>query len=235
MSVASRVDRLDWNGMTTSLSEFGTALTGPLLTEAECSALAESFASADGFRSHVDMARHGFGRGEYKYFGYPLPRLVHELREAFYPQLARIANEWNAALGVERRFPSMLSELLDECHLAGQTKPTPLLLRYEAGDYNRLHQDVYGEHLFPLQLTILLSRPDLDFTGGELAVTEQRPRMQSRVEVLRLAQGEAAIFAVNHRPAVGSHGTYRLTMRHGVSRLRSGERFTLGIIFHDAA
>ncbi len=187
------------------------------------------------FRNRVVMARHGFGRGEYKYFSYPLPPLIAQLREVLYPPLAEIANEWNAAMGSPTRYPSTLAAFLRRCHAAGQTKPTPLLLRYGEGDYNCLHQDLYGQHFFPLQVAFLLSRPDRDFSGGEFVLTEQRPRMQSRVEVAPLSLGDAVIFPVNERPVQGAKGSYRVKMRHGVSRLRSGTRYTLGIIFHDAA
>jgi hypothetical protein len=186
------------------------------------------------FRSRIVMARHGFGQGEYKYFTAPLPQVVAALRAGFYLQLAEIANRWNEQLGIAQRFPATLDDYLARCHKAGQTRPTPLLLKYGPGDYNCLHQDLYGEHVFPLQLAILLSEPERDFTGGEFVLTEQRPRRQSRVEVVPLAQGEGVIFPVHHRPVAGTRGTYRVTMRHGVSRLRSGERMTLGIIFHDA-
>jgi hypothetical protein len=180
------------------------------------------------------MARHNFGRGEYKYFDYPLPDLVSGLRAALYTRLASVANHWNAAMKIDLRFPAQHADFLARCHDAGQTRPTPLLLSYESGDYNCLHQDLYGEHVFPLQLAVLLSRPGRDFSGGELVLTEQRPRMQSRPEVVPLGQGDAVVFAVHHRPVKGTRGYYRVNMRHGVSRLRSGRRRTLGIIFHDA-
>ncbi len=205
-----------------------------LLDAAQCAQLRDSYSRPDLFRSRVVMQRHGFGRGEYQYFGYPLPALIEQLRAALYPPLAQIANRWSEALGSELRYPATLREFLQRCHAAGQQRPTPLLLRYTAGDYNCLHQDLYGEHVFPLQATVLLSSPDQDFEGGEFALTEQRPRAQSRVEVVSLRQGDAVIFPVHHRPLQGTRGIYRVNMRHGVSRLRGGERFTLGIIFHDA-
>ena len=229
-----RTQALDWPAIASSLDAQGCAVTGPLLTADECAALAGCYAEDKPFRSRVIMARHGFGRGEYKYFAYPLPEVVQQLRDALYPPLAAIANRWHEALGVATRFPDTLGAFLDRCHRAGQKKPTPLLLRYGAGDYNCLHQDLYGEHVFPLQVAFLLSRPGEDFTGGEFVLTEQRPRMQSRVEVVPLEQGDAVIFAVNHRPVRGARGFYRVAMRHGVSRLRRGERLTLGVIFHDA-
>jgi hypothetical protein len=231
---ARSISGLDWKRIAAELDAYGCALTGRLLTPAMCRALAASYRSDALFRSRVIMARHGFGRGEYKYFAYPLPPDVAALRTALYPPLAAIANRWNAALGIARRFPEAHSEFLAECHAAGQVKPTPLLLEYGEGDYNCLHQDVYGEHVFPLQVAFLLSRPGADFTGGEFVLTEQRPRMQSRAEVVPLEQGCGVIFPVRERPVQGTRGVYRVNMRHGVSRLRSGKRHTLGIIFHDA-
>ncbi len=213
----------------------GYARIEGLLTPQECSSIAALYRSDSRFRSRVVMARHGFGRGEYKYFDYPLPKLVKELRTSLYAQLTPIANRWYAALGVKTSFPEEHAEYLARCHAAGQTRPTPLLLQYGEGDYNCLHQDLYGEHAFPLQVAVLLSEPGRDFEGGEFVLTEQRPRMQSRVDVVPLRQGDAVVFAVHHRPVRGTRGTYRVNMRHGVSRLRSGHRCTLGLIFHDAA
>jgi uncharacterized protein len=233
-SIAARVAALDWTQIAGDLDAYGCAVTGALLTPAECRALAASYPSDALFRSRVIMARHGFGRGEYKYFADPLPSPVDALREALYPPLVAIANRWNAALDVGRRFPDEHGAFLAECHAAGQSKPTPLLLQYGQGDYNCLHQDVYGEHVFPLQVAFLLSRPGVDFSGGEFVLTEQRPRMQSRAEVVPLEQGCGVIFPVRERPVQGTRGVYRVNMRHGVSRLRSGQRHTLGIIFHDA-
>jgi hypothetical protein len=230
---AAQIAALDWASIAAQLDSHGCATTGRLLTAQQCAALAASYASDALFRSRVVMARHGFGRGEYKYFAYPLPDVVAALRAALYPPLADIANRWNDALGIGVRFPGEHAAYLSRCHKAGQTKPTPLLLAYGAGDYNCLHQDVYGEHVFPLQVAFLLSRPGEDFSGGEFVLTEQRPRMQSRAEVVPLVQGEGVIFPVHHRPVQGTRGTYRVNMRHGVSRLRSGCRHTLGIIFHD--
>jgi hypothetical protein len=234
-SVAKRLARLDWERIEADLDAHGNAVIGKLIPSDDCCELIGLYAQDDRFRSRVVMARHGFGRGEYKYFGYPLPRVVANLRTALYPPLARVANRWNEALRLETRYPATHAEYLDRCHAAGQHKPTPLLLSYLEGDYNCLHQDLYGEHVFPLQLTVLLSQPERDFEGGEFVLTEQRPRMQSRAEVVPLQQGDAVIFAVHHRPVRGTRGTYRVHMRHGVSRMRSGKRHTLGIIFHDAA
>jgi len=233
-AVADRVAALDWAGMAAALDAHGCALTGPLLTGEECAALAAAYAVDGLFRSRVIMARHGFGRGEYKYFAYPLPEMIAQLRAALYPPLAEIANRWNEAMGIAVRYPREHAAFLTRCHKAGQGKPTPLLLQYGPGDYNCLHQDLYGEHVFPLQATFLLSDPGNDFTGGEFVLTEQRPRMQSRAEVVPLGRGEGVIFPVHHRPVAGTRGSYRVNMRHGVSRLRSGHRHTLGIIFHDA-
>jgi len=225
---------LDWQRLAAALDAHGCAVVKDLIAPEACAALAASYDVDGAFRSRIVMARHGFGRGEYKYFAYPLPPVVGELRAALYSPLASIANHWNEALGIAVRYPDTLDEFLDRCHRAGQTKPTPLVLRYAEGDYNCLHQDVYGEHLFPIQATVLLAEPGRDFTGGEFVLAEQRPRMQSRVEVVPLERGDCVVFPVRHRPVRGSRGSYRVTMRHGVSRLRSGHRHTLGIIFHDA-
>jgi len=225
---------IDRDAVRAELDGQGWAILPGLLSAAECDATAALYGPGPVFRSHVVMARHGFGQGEYRYFAYPLPPLVASLRAALYADLAPIANRWNERMGLEVRFPDEHAAFLDRCHRAGQRRPTPLLLRYGQGDYNCLHQDLYGEHVFPLQVAVLLSAPGEDFTGGELVLTEQRPRMQSRAEVVPLAKGDAVVFAVNHRPCRGSRGDYRVAMRHGVSRLRSGRRHTLGIIFHDA-
>ncbi|MGH9631180.1 MAG: 2OG-Fe(II) oxygenase, partial [Bryobacteraceae bacterium] len=212
----------------------GCATIEGLITRQECDALAELYPQDDIFRSRVVMARHGFGRGEYKYFSYPLPDLIAELRTAVYPRLVPIANRWNEALGIDVRYPEKHTDFIERCHQAGQVKPTPLLLEYGAEDYNCLHQDLYGEHVFPLQLAILLSEPGKDFTGGEFVMTEQRPRMQSRPVVVPLRQGDGVVFAVHNRPVQGTRSVYRVILRHGVSRIRSGHRHTMGIIFHDA-
>lgn len=225
---------INWLEVTEQLDQYGCAILPSILRKEECEEFARSYSREDLFRSRVVMSKHGFGRGEYRYFAYPLPELIQRLRTELYPPLAEIANRWNEALGIEVRFPSSHSAFLDRCHNAGQTRPTPLLLQYGAGDYNCLHQDLYGEHVFPLQTAFLLSEPGRDFTGGEFVLTEQRPRMQSRVEVVPLRQGDAVVFPVHHRPVKGSRGVYRVNMRHGVSRLRSGRRHTLGVIFHDA-
>jgi hypothetical protein len=230
----ARVDALDWQQIWTDLDEQGNALLPGVLSAPECGALAALYSSESIFRSRVVMGRHGFGRGEYKYFNYPLPNLIQGLRSALYPRLAPVANRWNTAMGIEIRYPENHQDFLERCHNAGQQRPTPLLLQYGEGDFNCLHQDLYGEHVFPIQVAILLSEPQRDFTGGEFVLTEQRPRMQSRPEVVPLRQGDAVAFAVHHRPVRGTRGTYRVSLRHGVSRLRSGQRHTLGIIFHDA-
>jgi len=232
--VAGRLRGVDWAAAARDLDAYGCAILPGILTRDECTALAERYETDQNFRSSVVMARHGFGRGEYKYFAYPLPPLVAELRAAMYPPLAEIANRWQETLGTELRYPSAHHEFVERCHRAGQVRPTPLLLRYGAGDFNCLHQDIYGEHTFPLQVAVLLSQPQRDFTGGEFVLTEQRPRMQSRADVVPLTQGDGVAFAVSTRPVRGSRGVYRVNMRHGVSRVRSGHRHTLGIIFHDA-
>lgn len=220
--------------METDLDQEGCALLAGLLTPQECRAFAALYPEEGHFRSTVHMARHGFGKGEYRYFRYPLPDKLAELRESLYRQLAPVANRWNLRMGIDRRYPAEHADYLAECHAAGQRRPTPLLLRYGPGDYNCLHQDLYGEQVFPLQVAILLDEPGRDFTGGEFVITEQRPRMQSRAEVVPLRQGDGVAFAVHHRPVSGSRGTYRVNLRHGVSRLRTGQRHTLGVIFHDA-
>jgi len=229
-----RIKTLDWERVSQELDAQGNALLERVLSADECQALGELYPQNGLFRSHVVMAQHGFGRGEYKYFDYPLPEIVEDLRSAIYPRLAPIANRWNIAMGIDVRYPEKHVDFIKRCHNAGQPRPTPLLLQYEAGDYNSLHQDLYGKHVFPIQVAILLSEPIKDFTGGEFVLTEQRPRMQSRPEVVPLSQGDAVAFAVHHRPVRGTRGTYRVNLRHGVSRLRSGRRHTLGIIFHDA-
>ena len=224
----------DWKQVEADLDAQGWAVLPALLSRAECDATAALY-DGEGFRSHVVMARHGYGRGEYRYFAYPMPPLVERLRTALYPPLAAVANRWHERMGVDTRFPADHADFLARCHDAGQVRPTPLLLRYGPGDYNCLHQDLYGEHVFPLQVAVLLSTPGDDFDGGEFVLTEQRPRMQSRVSVVPLSKGDAVVFAVNSRPVRGARGDYRVVHRHGVSALRSGRRHTLGIIFHDAA
>jgi hypothetical protein len=226
---------IDWKAISDSLDARGFAIIPRLLAVDQCRAAAAMYPDERRFRSHIHMARHGFGRGEYKYFAHPLPEPVAALREALYAPLAEIANRWNEDMGIDVRFPDAHAEFLKRCHEAGQTRPTPLLLQYVAGDYNCLHQDLYGEHVFPLQVAILLAAPDRDFTGGEFVITEQRPRMQSRASVVGLEQGSGVVFAVHHRPVRGTRGTYRVNLRHGVSEVISGHRHTLGIIFHDAA
>ncbi|MFW5875609.1 MAG: 2OG-Fe(II) oxygenase [Myxococcota bacterium] len=233
--IPHRLEAFDWPGISEALDAQGWAILPGLLARAECEALASLYGREALFRSRVVMARHAFGLGEYKYFAYPLPELVAALRSGFYPHLVPIANRWTATLGLDVQYPQDHARFLARCHDAGQVRPTPLLLTYGEGDYNCLHQDLYGEHVFPLQVAVLLSEPGRDFTGGELVMTEQRPRMQSRPMVLPLRQGDAAVFAVQNRPVQGKRGPYRVQMRHGVSRLRSGHRRTLGLIFHDAA
>ena len=232
--VDAGIAAIDWTQVHAELDGQGAALIPGLLSPPACGDLAALYPRDELFRSRVVMARHGFGRGEYRYFRYPLPPLIAALRAALYPRLVPVANRWHEAMGIETRFPNRFADFTARCHAAGQNRPTPLLLRYGEGDYNCLHQDLYGDMQFPLQLTVLLSRPGEDFTGGEFVLTEQRPRMQSRAEVVPLAKGDGAVFAVNQRPVQGTRGHYRVTMRHGVSRLRSGHRHTLGIIFHDA-
>jgi hypothetical protein len=232
--VTERIAAFDWRGLAARLDTDGYAVMRPLLAPDECAALAATYGADEPFRSRIVMARHGFGQGEYKYFAYPLPDVIADLRTALYPRLAGIANRWNESLGAAVRYPDDLAAFLDRCHEAGQTRPTPLLLQYGEGDYNCLHQDLYGEHVFPLQVTVLLSMPGRDFTGGEFVLMEQRPRRQSRAEVVPLGLGDGVIFPVHHRPVRGTRGTYRVNLRHGVSRIRSGHRHTAGIIFHDA-
>lgn len=233
-SIDARIAARDWAQAARELDADGCTLLSALLTPPECTALAALYASDHLFRSRIVMARHGFGRGEYQYFRYPLPALVVDLRATLYARLAPLANCWNEALGSAVRYPARHADFLARCHAAGQSRPTPLLLQYGAGDYNCLHQDLYGEHIFPLQVALLLSAPERDFAGGEFVLTEQRPRMQSRAQVVPLLQGDAAVFAVHQRPLRGTRGVYRVNLRHGVSRVRSGRRHTLGIIFHDA-
>jgi uncharacterized protein len=233
-TVPERIDQYDWNTIGVEMNAHGCAVLPNLLLAAECRQTAALYPSEAQFRSRIVMARHGFGKGEYKYFNYPLPALIAELRAALYAHVAPIADEWNERMNLAIRYPRTLAGYLKLCHQAGQTRPTPLLLQYTPGDFNCLHQDLYGELAFPLQVTVLLSEPARDFVGGEFVLTEQRPRMQSRVEVVPLQQGDAVLFAVANRPVQGTRGTYRVNLRHGVSRIRSGQRHTLGIIFHDA-
>ncbi|MDL2398205.1 2OG-Fe(II) oxygenase [Rhizobium mayense] len=233
-SAEARVAEYDWRKLSEELSGFGCAVMEKLLSPEECRAIADLYPQEEHFRSQIHMARHGFGKGEYRYFRYPLPDLLGGLRTALYPRLAEVANDWNGRMGIDQHYPQNHADFLKQCHDAGQTRPTPLLLQYVPGDFNCLHQDLYGDLAFPLQVAILLSEPGRDFTGGEFVLTEQRPRMQSRVEVVPLRQGDAVAFAVHNRPVRGSKGSYRVNLRHGVSRLRSGMRHTVGIIFHDA-
>lgn len=233
-TIAERLSSIAWERVESDLNEYGGAVLEQLLTPDECESVTAMYPDDAAFRSRVVMARHGFGRGEYKYFRYPLPKLVEDARTHLYPRLAPIANRWNEALRIEVRYPAKHAEFLERCHGAGQRRPTPLLLQYGEGDYNCLHQDLYGEHVFPIQVAVLLSEPGLDFRGGDFVLAEQRPRMQSRVEVVPLWQGDAVAFAVHHRPVQGARGMYRVNLRHGVSRIRHGHRRTLGIIFHDA-
>ncbi|WP_257169275.1 2OG-Fe(II) oxygenase [Bradyrhizobium sp. SRS-191] len=231
---ATGIDAIDWATVERELDAGGCAVLPRLVAPDACRGLAALYPDDAHFRSRVVMARHGFGRGEYKYFSYPLPGPIAELRPRLYAQLVAVANRWNATMGIDVQYPADHADFLARCHAAGQTRPTPLLLQYVEGDYNCLHQDLYGEHVFPLQVAILLSEPGRDFEGGEFVLTEQRPRMQSRAEVVPLRQGDAVVFAVHHRPVQGTRGSYRVNMRHGVSRLRAGRRHTLGVIFHDA-
>lgn len=230
----ARLNALDWPRISQDLDTQGSAILERLISSDECRSLVAMYPKDDLFRSRVVMASHGFGRGEYKYFAYPLPQIVAKLRTELYPRLAPIANRWNTTMGIEIQYPESHAEFIKRCHDAGQNKPTPLLLQYASGDYNCLHQDLYGVHVFPIQVAILLSEPVKDFIGGEFVLTEQRPRMQSRPEVVPLRQGDAVAFAVHHRPVQGTRGFYRVNLRHGVSRIRSGHRYTVGIIFHDA-
>src|SRR6201996_1502905 len=230
----ARIQALDWSQVTNELNDQGSSVLREVLTAEECVALSNLYPNERRFRSRVVMSRHGFGRGEYKYFSYPLPGIVQGLRTALYRELVPVANQWNEAMKIEGRYPNEHSDFIQRCHDAGQSRPTPLLLQYGVGDYNCLHQDLYGDHVFPIQVALLLSEPGRDFSGGEFVLTEQRPRMQSRPEVVHLRQGDAVAFAVHHRPVQGTRGTYRVNLRHGVSRLRSGRRHTVGIIFHDA-
>jgi hypothetical protein len=234
-AVIRRTSGLDWDAIRTRLDGEGSAVLRGILTPEESRAIAQLYPDDSKFRSRVVMARHGFGRGEYKYFKYPLPGLITGLRTELYSQLVAVANRWNQTMNLDARYPKDHADFVRRCHVAGQQRPTPLLLQYGPDDYNCLHQDLYGEQVFPIQVAILLSEPGVDFTGGEFVLTEQRPRKQSRPEVVDLHQGDAVAFAVHHRPVKGTRGFYRVNLRHGVSRIRSGNRNTLGIIFHDAA
>ncbi|EJJ31242.1 2OG-Fe(II) oxygenase [Rhizobium sp. CF142] len=234
MAAEARVASYDWQSLASELDNYGCAVLPQLLSPDECLSIAMLYPHESHFRSHIHMARHGFGKGEYRYFKYPLPGLLGGLRTALYPHLADVANQWNARMGIDERYPDAHPSFLEQCHKAGQTRPTPLLLQYVPGDFNCLHQDLYGDLAFPIQVAILLSEPGQDFTGGEFVLTEQRPRMQSRVEVVPLRRGDAVAFAVHNRPVQGSKGNYRVNLRHGVSRIRTGMRHTVGIIFHDA-
>jgi uncharacterized protein len=234
MSVSTRVETVDWEALDRRMDEDGFARLPALLTPTQCAEVRDTYSHDHLFRSRIDMARHRFGEGEYKYFDYPLPAPVQQLREQLYPRLAPIANRWAEALGDSARFPAELGAFLDQCHRCGQRRATPLILKYEAGGYNTMHQDVYGELTFPLQVVLGLSRPDEDYVGGELILLEQRPRAQSRASAVVVGQGEGVVFTTRHKPAVGARGHYRTTLRHGVSRIEAGQRFTLGVIFHDA-
>lgn len=234
MTIEARTSNIGWDSVGAELDSFGCAILPDLLAKEDCLRIAASYPDDEQFRKRIIMARHGFGRGEYKYFSYPLPDSIRDLRVALYPPLARIANRWNELMGIDVRYPDQHAAFIERCHAAGQDRPTPLLLQYGEGDYNCLHQDIYGEHVFPLQVAVLLSQPLDDFSGGEFVLTEQRPRMQSRAEIVPLRQGDAVVFPVSQRPVKGSRGHYRVNMRHGVSRLRAGKRHTLGIIFHDS-
>lgn len=233
-SAVERLEEFDWQQIGRHLDHQGNAVMERLLSPEQCRAIAGLYSNDDLFRSRVVMGRHGFGRGEYKYFSYPLPDLLDRLRTGVYPHLVGVANRWNEAMGIDKRYPDTHADFIERCHNAGQTRPTPLLLQYGVDDYNCLHQDLYGEHVFPIQLAILLSEPNTDFTGGEFVMTEQRPRMQTRPMIVPLRQGDGVVFAVHNRPVQGTRGTYRVNLRHGVSRIRSGHRHTVGIIFHDA-
>lgn len=233
-TIDERVAAVPWKQVSRDLNAEGNAVINGILSPSECDEVRSLYQKDKIFRSHIVMERHGFGRGEYRYFGYPLPELIAAMRTSLYPHLVSIANDWNEAMGINVRYPATHADYIQRCHRAGQNKPTPLILKYGIDDYNCLHQDLYGEHIFPLQIAVLLSEPDKDFTGGEFVMTEQRPRMQSRPIVVPLRKGDGVVFAVHHRPVQGKKSVYRVNLRHGVSRLRSGSRYTLGIIFHDA-